>query len=272
MDLSVFSSMLSVNGPKGTRREGKKFRQYAAALSSKCLTLLYCLFYIFNTFFVFFFWNFLSLSECKGLLWIVEIIPLPKSRVRVGASYSLPNFASDVKNIWSPYRVYPPPSPYHPSSSPVVRRLGLIPLSRYSRRARGALHDDRNDGNIVRCAVEKKPVWQWVDRYYLCVGTVRCACTHVLTAVCRTMGFMMFWNRTVVSEPSSFSAVALFLSDVCSPPKRSSRGRVQFEIYSLVVALRLTFYRHIIYFFFDFGGRVCWFDFNFKCLPSMSKN
>lgn len=35
MDLSVFSSMLSVNGPKGTRREGKKFRQYAAALSSE---------------------------------------------------------------------------------------------------------------------------------------------------------------------------------------------------------------------------------------------
>jgi len=37
MDLSVFSSMLSVNGPKGTRREGKKFRQYAAALSSEYL-------------------------------------------------------------------------------------------------------------------------------------------------------------------------------------------------------------------------------------------
>lgn len=35
MDLSVFSSMLSVNGPRGTRREGKKFRQYAAALSSE---------------------------------------------------------------------------------------------------------------------------------------------------------------------------------------------------------------------------------------------
>ncbi|XP_050535056.1 uncharacterized protein LOC126902078 [Daktulosphaira vitifoliae] len=34
MDLSVFSSMLSVQGPKHTRAEGKKLRQYAASLAT----------------------------------------------------------------------------------------------------------------------------------------------------------------------------------------------------------------------------------------------